>query len=122
MFSFLPSLWHEAFSPMNSTQLACLFIDQLPVRITKLSAHAGSQTPLLPTNYWVEGVLEAPIFVGQPIQLIRHRRPRWPDDPEGTPEVVARLGLFESSQIVRIQENLLYTQNSVWQIEEVNLA
>lgn len=104
---------------MNSTQLACLFIDQLPVRITKLSAHAGGQTPLLPTNYWVEGVLEAPIFVGQPIQLMRHRRPRWPDDPEGTPEVVARLGLFESSQIVRIHENLLYTQNSIWQIEEV---
>lgn len=104
---------------MNTTHLSHLYLNKTPVRITKLSAHAGGQTPLLPTNYWVEGVLEAPIFVGQPIQLLRHRRPRWPDDPEGTPEVVARLGLFESSQIVRIHENLLYTQNSIWQIEEV---
>jgi hypothetical protein len=105
---------------MNSTHLPNLYLNQIPVRITKLSAHAGSQTPLLPTSYWVEGVLEAPIFVGQPIRLVRHRRPRWPDDPEGTPEVVARLGLFESSQIVRIEQNLLYTENSVWQIERVN--
>lgn len=108
---------------MNSTHLSHLFLNNVPVRLTKLSAHSGSQAPLLPTNYWVEGVLEAPIFVGQPIQLLRHRRPRWEgEDPEGTPEVVARLGFFESSQIVRIQENLLYTQNSVWQIEEVKLT
>lgn len=106
---------------MTSDQLLSLRTHNTPVRLTKLSAHSGGQTPLLPTNYWVEGVLEAPIFIGEIIRLLRHRRPRWPDDPEGTPEVVARLGLFESSKIIRIDQNLLYTQNSVWQIEEVNL-
>lgn len=105
---------------MNSTHLSYLFLNNTPVRLTKLSAHTGGQTPLLPTSYWVEGVLEAPVFIGETIRLLRHRRPRWPDDPEGAPEVVTRLGLFESSKIIRIDQNLLCTQNSVWQIEEVN--
>jgi hypothetical protein len=35
------------------------------------------------------------------------------------PEAVECMGLFESSKIVSIEQNLLYTENSVWQIEEV---
>ena len=104
---------------MTTAELSDLYTDQSFVRLIKLEALSRETGAMLKTGYWVEGILQAPISTGETIRLLRHRRPRWADDPEGTPEIVERLGLFESSEIQKIDHNLLYTQNSIWQIEEV---
>lgn len=103
---------------MTLEELSYLYPDQSLVRLTKLSGVARRTSEIF-IGYWLEGVLRSPITIGKPIALLRYRRSRRDDDPMDSPETVECMGLFESSKIVRIESNLLYTENSVWQIEEV---
>ena len=103
---------------MTSTELSSLFTNQSAIRLTKTGAVARSTSGIF-IGYWLEGILSDPITVGNPVVVLRHRRSRRDDDPMDGPETVEGMGIFESSKIVGIEQNLLYTENSVWQIEEV---
>ena len=104
---------------MTLTELHSLFADQSPVRLTKLSGLARRFSGIF-IGYWLEGILGDSITVGKPVVVLRHRRSRRDDDPIDAPETIEGMGIFESSKIVSIEQNLLYTENSVWQIERVN--
>jgi len=64
----------------------------------------GTVSP--PVDYEVEGDILYPIEIGKPVIMDRQIR-------NG---VVAR-GIFQTSKIVKIEENLLYTCNSVYKLE-----
>lgn len=59
-----------------------------------------------PVDYEVEGNILYPIEIGKPVIMDRQKR-------NG---VVAR-GIFQTSKVVKIEENLLYTYNSVYELE-----
>ena len=103
---------------MTSEELSSLYTASPVIRLTKLSGVARRTSGIF-IGYWLEGLLSSPITIGEPITVLRHRRSRRDDDPMDGPEAVECMGLFESSKIVSIEQNLLYTENSVWQIEEV---
>ena len=104
---------------MTPTELSPLFTNQSVIRLTKTGAVARSTSGIF-IGYWLEGILSDPITVGKPLMVLRHRRSRRDDDPMDGPEAIEGMGIFESSKIVGIEQNLLYTENSVWQIEGVN--
>lgn len=100
--------------------LIFIYSNQTVVRLTKLAAHPGADNALLPTGYWVEGVFAKPPLPGHHILFFRARRPRWDqEDPKTTPEIVELPGIFESSEIMRIDGADIYTQNSVWRVSIV---
>ena len=67
----------------------------------------GSEKKSLPINYTVKGFLEEPVSVGKPIRM-------------GRIESNGRkaLGLFISSAVTKIENNIIHTFNSVYRITE----
>jgi riboflavin synthase alpha subunit len=80
------------------------------VRATKLKAIQNPERAL-ETGYEIEGYLLYPISVGGFINVWRTMR-----------NGVEIPGHFTSTQIEKIEGNLVYTKNSVWQIEIIQPA
>lgn len=59
-------------------------------------------------GYWVIGTLERPIEIGKAIRMIRENR-----------NGVECLGLFLSSVVKSIKGNIVETDNSVYEMEEI---
>lgn len=90
-------------------------IDQR-VRLTKLSAHV-EPPGMLPTDYWLEGILANDVRVGATIQVNRIRRARQnPDEPD----IVELAGFYTSSPVVSLEETedgvIATTRHSKWEI------
>lgn len=88
------------------------------VQLTKLAA-VNTPERMLPTNYWLWGVLAAPIKVGEPIQVLRYRRAA--QSPEEQTPVDCE-GIFISSPVIAIKTldsaiADVHTFNSVWRVE-----
>lgn len=96
----------------------------MKIRLTKLSAVENPLFPTLnwseytpglgpndrigspPTNYYVEGELWNGVEIGKSINLTRTNR-----------NGVECWGLFATSQVVKVEDDKIFTKNSVYSIE-----
>ena len=80
------------------------------VRITKIqSVSEYSVASEICDGYWVEGILLAPIEIGEPIILIRDRNIKNGSN--------IKYGFFQTSSVVEIREFSFTTRNSEYKIE-----
>ncbi len=63
----------------------------------------------VPTGYNCEGILLEDVEVGHPIQMLRQKR-----------QGIESAGIFESSIVNIIEDNLIYTDNSIYRITELD--
>jgi hypothetical protein len=80
------------------------------IRLTKLNAIQKPEMAL-ETGYEIEGYLIEPVVVGEIINVWRTMR-----------NGIEIPGHFTSTEVVKIEGNKIYTQNSVWQIEIIKKA
>ena len=84
---------------------------QLPVaavvRFTKDKA-VNTDVNMLAENYWLEGKLNKPIAVGETVSIFRHNR-----------NGIKAFGIFETTQVVKIEGDKIHTQNSVWSVTQL---
>lgn len=82
------------------------------VKFTKVLSNLEKEHPeALPVDYKNEGVLLSDIEPNNPIIMARSKR-----------NGIEVSGIFQTSPIKKIEGSLIYTQNSVWEIEVVEGA
>lgn len=77
-------------------------------RIRKIADIATNHP--IPLQYWVEGILLDSPRIGDKVIMLRLANTK---NPEG------KLGYFQTSKIVSIDQNKITTANSVYEIEEI---
>ncbi len=96
-----------------------LYSDQTPIRLTKVTI-VIAEGARYQERYWLEGVLANPIVIAHPIEVDRARRSRREGDSADAPQVMEVSGLFTSSYVQRVVEDvdgwLIHTVNSVWRL------
>ena len=85
------------------------------IKLTKVHTIIDHNT-VIKDSYWAKGELIADIEVGSPIRMWRTSRAR--QNPEESPTVNG-LGLFTSSPVQKIEGNLIYTKNSIWELSDI---
>jgi len=79
------------------------------VKLTKLKTVVDRGPGSLQKDYWLAGFLINPIKVGEEIVVYRQVR-----------NGVVTPGFFTSSPVDKIEEQLIYTQNSIWRLEIID--